>query len=62
MIIVLSPNESELNSMDNKKVEATMDRHSTPRRKQKRKETNRLKLRLIGTIRDSLDPRCIETV
>ena len=39
MIIVLSPNESELNSMDNKKVEATMDRHSTPRRKQKRKET-----------------------
>ena len=56
MIIVLSPNESELNSMDNKKVEATMDRHSTPRRKQKRKETNRLKLRLIGTIRDSFDP------
>lgn len=43
MIIVLSPNESELNSMDNKKVEATMDRHSTPRRKQKRKETNRHK-------------------
>ena len=62
MIIVLSPNESELNSMDNKKVEATMDRHSTPRRKQKRKETNRLKLRLIGTIRDSFDPGLIGTV
>ena len=43
MIIVLIPNESELNSMDNKKVEATMNRHSTPRRKQKSKETNQQK-------------------
>ena len=60
--IVILFNESELNSMDNKKVEATMDRHSTPRRKQKRKETNRLKLRLIETIRDSLNPKQIETV
>lgn len=56
--IVILFNESELNSMDNKKVEATMDRHSTPRRKQKRKEKQIGKnARLIGTIRDSLDPR-----
>ena len=42
MIIVLIPNESELNSVENKKVEVTMDRHSTPRHNEKeRKQTSK---------------------
>ena len=53
--IVILFNESELNSMDNKKVEATMDIVHLDANKKEKKQIG-LNARSIETIRDSFDP------
>ena len=62
MIIVLSPNESELNSMDNKKSKQLwIDIVHLDANKKEKKQIGK-NARLIETIRDSLNPKQIETV